>query len=227
MGRAKPVLAIVDYGMGNLFSVLHAFAAVGQEGVITDDPAAVAAADAVVIPGVGAFGVAMDVLSRTGLADAIRSCAVRGTPVIGVCLGMELLMAPRTELGAHEGLAIVPGDTIALTALPGIETSARIPHVGWSAVFPARPGGWAGTPLAGLEPGSDLYFVHSYCVRPADPAVVLSSSAYRGATFCSSLAAGNVFGCQFHPERSAVDGLEIYRRLVAAIRAGQPFGEMT
>jgi glutamine amidotransferase len=227
MSRAEPVLAIVDYGMGNLFSVLHAFAAVGQQAVITDSPAVVEAADAVVIPGVGAFGVAMDVLSRTGLADAIRARADRGAPIIGVCLGLQLLMSASTEFGAHDGLAIVPGDTIALTALPGIDASARIPHVGWSAVVPTRPDGWAGTPLGGLAPGSDLYFVHSYCVEPADPGVTLSSSTYRGATFCSSVAVGNVFGCQFHPERSAVDGLDIYRRLVAAIRAGQPFGEMT
>ena len=226
MSGVAPTLAIVDYGMGNLFSVRHAFAAVGQDAEITASPDHVAAADGIVIPGVGAFGVAMDVLTRTGLAETIKDRASRGAPVVGICLGMQLMMSTSAEFGAHDGLGIIAGETVSLKDIPGIDRRARVPHVGWTAVHPTRPAGWAGTPLAGLEPDSPMYFVHSYCVKPADTAVSLASSEYLGATFCCSLVKGNVFGCQFHPERSAADGIEVYRRIVAAIRTGQPFGEM-
>ena len=225
MTAGQPMLAIVDYGMGNLFSVLHAFAAVGQPAEITSDPARLAAADGLVIPGVGAFGIAMEVLERTGMADAVRERVANGTPLVGICLGMQLMMSSSTEFGAHAGLGIIDGDTVALKASPDISQAARIPHVGWSSVQPARRTAWTDTPLAGLAEGGDMYFVHSYYVRPASPDVVLSLSSYRGVTFCSSLVKGNVFGCQFHPERSGVEGLEIYRRIAMAIRAGEPFGE--
>jgi len=178
------MLAIVDYGMGNLFSVRHAFAAVGQEAEITASPERVAEADAIVIPGVGAFGVAMDVLTRTGLADTIRDRASRGAPVVGICLGMQLMMSSSAEFGSHRGLGIVAGETVSLKDIPGIDPAARVPHVGWTAVHPTRPDGWRGTPLNGLEPGCPMYFVHSYCVRPADGAVSVASSNYLGASFC-------------------------------------------
>ena len=226
MSSGQPALAIVDYGMGNLFSVLHAFAAVGQKAEITSDPARLAAAEGLVIPGVGAFGIAMQVLERTGMADTVRERVAQGAPLVGICLGMQLMMSSSTEFGSHAGLGIIEGDTVALKASPEISPGARIPHVGWSSVQPARQhDGWADTPLNGLAAGGEMYFVHSYYVRPADPGVVLAVSNYRGVTFCSSLVKGNVFGCQFHPERSGVEGLEIYRRIAKAIRAGEPFGE--
>jgi glutamine amidotransferase len=226
MTIGQPRLAIVDYGMGNLFSVLHAFAAVGQPAEIISDPARLGAADGLVIPGVGAFGIAMEVLERTGMADTVRERVAQGVPLIGICLGMQLMMSSSTEFGAHAGLGIIEGDTVALRASSDISAGARIPHVGWSAVQPARTShGWTDTPLDGLPAGGEMYFVHSYYVRPANQAVVLSLSNYRGVTFCSSLVKGNVFGCQFHPERSGAGGLEIYRRLATAIRAGAPFGE--
>jgi glutamine amidotransferase len=224
MTAGLPALAIVDYGMGNLFSVVQAFAAVGQHAEITASPASLATADAIVIPGVGAFGIAMEVLERTGMAETIQDRVGRGTPVIGICLGMQLMMSSSTEFGAHRGLGIIEGDTVALKETPGIGAGARIPHVGWSSVQPVRRSGWKGTPLEGLAVGGDMYFVHSYFVRPKDPDIALSLSSYQGVTFCSSLVKENVFGCQFHPERSGVEGLEIYRRVVAAIRAGEPFG---
>ena len=227
-GRAmtgQPTLAIVDYGMGNLFSVVQAFAAVGQAAAITSDPGDLATADGIVIPGVGAFGVAMSVLERTGMAPIIRERAAQGAPIVGICLGMQLMMSSSTEFGSHAGLGIVDGDTVALKASPAISADARIPHVGWSSVQPAYDRGWADTPLGGLSSGGEMYFVHSYVVRPASADVVLSLSSYRGVTFCSSLVRGNVFGCQFHPERSGPEGLEIYRRISRAIHSGAPFGD--
>lgn len=225
MIAAAPSIAIVDYGMGNLFSVRQAFAAVGQDAEITDSSQRVAAADALVIPGVGAFGVAMDVLTRTGIADTVRERVSRGTPIVGICLGMQLMMSTSAEFGAHQGLGLIAGEAVSLKDVPGIDPAARVPHVGWTDVHPAPDSRWQGTPLEGLAPGSPMYFVHSFCVRPADAAVVLAESEYLGARFCSSLVKDNVFGCQFHPERSAGDGIDIYRRIVDAIRAGRPFGE--
>jgi imidazole glycerol-phosphate synthase subunit HisH len=224
MTSSSPKVAVVDYGMGNLFSVVQAFSAVGQSAAITSDAATLAAADAIVIPGVGAFGRAMDVLERSEMADAIRRRAREGTPIVGICLGMQLMMSSSTEFGSHGGLDLIAGETLALKDHGAIDPSARIPHVGWTAVQPARAGGWCGTPLATLGPGHDMYFVHSFYVRPADPSVALAFSTYRGVTFCSSLAKGNLFGCQFHPERSGPEGLEVYRHIAASIRAGKPFG---
>lgn len=224
MNGKMPRVAIVDYGMGNLFSVRQAFAAVGQDAEITESRATLATCDAIVIPGVGAFGIAMEVLERSGLADTIKERVQRGTPLVGICLGLQLMMSSSTEFGLHPGLGILDGDTAALRESPEIGEGARIPHVGWSAVEPTRPNAWQGTPLAGLEPGREMYFVHSYYVRPNDSDVALSTSSYFGKTFCSSVAKGNVFGCQFHPERSGPDGLEIYRRLVSTIRSGEAFG---
>jgi glutamine amidotransferase len=227
MTAAVPTLAIVDYGMGNLFSVLHAFAAVGQPAEITSSPTRLAVSEAIVIPGVGAFGIAMDVLERTGMAEAIQDRVACGTPLVGICLGMQLMMTSSTEFGSHRGLGIIEGDTVALKESPDISAGARIPHVGWSAVEQPHARSWCGTPLGGLVPGHEMYFVHSYYVRPTNPEVALSFSSYRGVTFCSSLVKGNVFGCQFHPERSGVEGLEVYRRIAAAIRADEPFGDVS
>jgi glutamine amidotransferase len=220
----QPDIAVVDYGMGNLFSVVQAFAAVGQRAEITASPERLATADALVIPGVGAFGIAMNVLERTGMADTIRDRASRGVPLVGICLGLQLMMSSSTEFGRHAGLGLVAGETSALRDSPEVPGTARIPHVGWSAVDAPGSRGWGGTPLAGLAPGGAMYFVHSFYVRPDDPGVVLSTSRYFGKTFCSSVARGHLFGCQFHPERSGPEGLAIYARIVAAIRSGESFG---
>lgn len=217
-------IAIVDYGMGNLFSVHQAFAAVGQPAEITASPNRLAGADAIVIPGVGAFGVAMNVLERTGMADVIKDRVSRGTPLVGICLGLQLMMTSSTEFGQHAGLGLVAGDTAALRESQELPKRARIPHVGWSAIEATQPRQWEGTPLGDLESGQAMYFVHSFYVRPDDPSLMLSTSEYMGKTFCSSVAKDNLFGCQFHPERSGPDGLAIYRRIVAAIRAGESFG---
>src|SRR5439155_22973391 len=132
---------------------VQAFSAVGQSAEITASPATLTTADAIVIPGVGAFGSAMDVLERTGMADTIRERVARGTPLVGICLGMQLMMSSSSEFGSHEGLGLVDVETVALKASPESEPSARIPHVGWPAVRPARAGAGFGTPPATLAPG--------------------------------------------------------------------------
>ena len=203
-------VVIVDYQLGNLYNVLRVCQHVGLKARISSAPEGVADAAAVILPGVGAFGDAMEFLRTSGLSEALRSVATSGRPLLGVCLGMQLLMSESEEFGRHEGLGIVRGTVIRFAA-----SGVKVPQVGWNGIF--RPAvhdeeRWRGTLLAGLADGEYMYFVHSYYPVPEDPSVVLSTSRYGETEFCSSLQQGNVTGCQFHPERSGDKGVEIYRR---------------
>jgi glutamine amidotransferase len=201
-------VAVVDYGVGNLYSIGRALAHVGVSGFVTSDPHDIARAPAVLLPGVGAFGKAMENLRRLDLVEPLKEAAASGRPFMGICLGMQLLMEESEEFGRHPGLALIPGNVGKMNCGP----DARIPHIGWNRI--ARPGSpddpWADTPLDGLPDGTFMYFVHSYHARPARRAHVLAETTYHGQTFCSALRAGNVVGMQFHPERSAAEGLRIY-----------------
>lgn len=217
-------VAVVDYALGNLESIRRAFAHVGVEALVTSDPAALEAARAVVLPGVGAFGDAMQALRERHLVGALRGAAASGKPLIGICLGMQLLLSESEEFGRHEGLDIVPGRVRRFPAPPRasddrITGDWKVPQVGWNRVWPdpASDGDWAGTPFEGLEPGSWLYFMHSYYAEPRDAACRLAQTSFAGVTYCSALRAGNVVAFQFHPERSAEAGLAIYRNLARAI----------
>ncbi len=207
-------VAIVDYGLGNLFSVQRACEAVGAAVAVTSSPSDVQSADAVILPGVGAFGDAMDALRARKLDDAIARVVDNGTPLMGVCLGMQLLMTESFEFGHHRGLGLIPGDVVRLSDEPLNGRRTKVPQVGWnSAHVAAQP--WDGSPLAGQPDGLFLYFVHSFYVRPADAGSMLSVTRYGQTEFCSSLRRGRIFACQFHPERSGPAGLEIYRRFIA------------
>ncbi|MGE3189712.1 MAG: imidazole glycerol phosphate synthase subunit HisH [Vicinamibacterales bacterium] len=213
-------VAIVDYGLVNLFSVQAACGAAGMEGFVTSDRAAIAAADAVVLPGMGAFGDAMDALRRLDLVAPILDVAAAGTPLFGVCLGLQLLMTESFEFGRHRGLGLIEGTVEPLRE--GVEDGRRlkVPHIGWNQLQP--PGdvaAWAGSPLGALPAGAYMYFVHSFYVTPVDPACVLSVTRYGETRFCSSLRSGNIFACQFHPERSGPAGLSLYRWLSSALGA--------
>ena len=210
-------VAIVDYGMGNLFSVQRACAHVGLVAEITSNPAEVEAADAVILPGVGAFGDAMAELTRLGLAQALRQAATRGKPLMGICLGMQLLMTESHEFGRHQGLQLLEGDVVRFEASPSGAREVKVPHIGWNRVHHAPGVSWDGSPLAGLSDGEPMYFVHSFYVRPTHLADVLAISRYGEREFCASLRRGNLFACQFHPERSGPQGLRIYRQFAAAM----------
>lgn len=222
--RAEPFrVAIVDYGVGNLFSIQHACAKVGLEGVISGDRREIETAAAVILPGMGAFGDAMATLRRLDLVGVLRDTAAEGKPLFGVCLGVQLLMSVGYEFGRHEGLGVIPGEVVRLE--PGAAGGRRlkIPQVGWNQIRRAGPASWQGTALEGLHDGEFMYFVHSYVVAPEDQSLVLSTTQYGDAEFCSSLASGRIFACQFHPERSGRRGLEIYRnfhRLLQDAHAG-------
>lgn len=206
-------VAIVDYCLGNLFSVQQACAAVDLDASITASPSEVARADGIILPGVGAFADAMTALHGAGLDVVLREASENGTLVVGICLGMQLLCTTSDEFGSHRGLALIDG---AVRRLPDgmkdrLGRTAKVPEVGWNAIREAAS--WAGTPLEGTGDGAQFYFVHSYYVEPSDPACVLSTTTYGAATYCSSIARGNIFGFQFHPERSGPTGLRVYRNL--------------
>ena len=222
--RADPLsarIAVVDYGMGNLYSVARACEHVGLCPVVTSAPTDVCAADAVVLPGVGAFGDAMAALRRLGLVDALHAVAEAEKPLIGICLGMQLFMSASDEFGTHPGLGIIGGDVTRFPEHDDGGMRVKVPHVGWSCLDAPVAGGsgglsttdWGSELLQGVLPGTFMYFVHSFYARPINLATVVSVSHYRGVEFCSSLQSGNLFGCQFHPERSGTAGLQLYRNL--------------
>ena len=222
----RPRAVIVDYGMGNLFSARQAAERAGLDAVISAAREEVLAADAVVLPGMGAFGDAMAALRELALVEALQSVAVSGRPIMGVCLGMQLLMTRSFEFGEHEGLGLVPGEVRRLSQPLGMDgRRLKVPHVGWNRIHrPLSHGAvsgssnrWIGTPLEELSDGEYMYFVHSYHVTPADSHHVLSVSRFGDVEFCSTLIEDNIFGTQFHPERSGPEGLKIYENFARRI----------
>lgn len=204
-----PRLLVVDYGLGNLHSVCRALTAAEATPVVSADPADLETAELVVLPGVGAFGDGMRGLTERGLVEPLRRYAASGRPLIGICLGTQLLLGRSTEFGEHEGLGIIPGKVVPLEA----RRPAKIPHIGWSALVPSGRS-WSGTPLAGLPEAGEVYFVHSFAARPDRPEHSLAECDYGGVRFCAVVAAGRVVGCQFHPEKSGPYGLAILRNFI-------------
>lgn len=224
----SPRVAIVDYEMGNLFSVKNACEQVGMEAVITSDAVEIRRADGVILPGVGAFGTAMKTLQRLGLVEVLQEVADsgHGKPFVGICLGMQLLMSESFEFGRHPGLGLIEGQVVKLPVSQALGRQLKVPQIGWNQIHPHRGEDgnaprYSGSPLAGLTGGEYLYFVHSFYVQPMDQAVILSETSYGSVRFCSSFKKGNVVAFQFHPERSGPVGLQIYRNLVQWIQSQQ------
>jgi glutamine amidotransferase len=197
------VITIVDYNAGNLRSVKRACDAVGIESVFTQDPDAVRKADKVIFPGVGAARSAMETLVRTGLDHAIRETVARGVPVLGICVGAQIIL-DRSEEGDTPSLGIIPG---VCRRLRVEDPRHKIPHIGWNEVRAVKPHPL----LEGLQPGDEFYFVHSYYPDPADPAHVYATTEYER-TFCCALGRDNLFATQFHPEKSGRLGLALLER---------------
>ena len=210
-------VAIVDYGMGNLFSVQQACQSVGLLPAITSSAREILDADAVILPGVGAFGDAMATLSQLGLVEVLRQVAGSGKPLLGVCLGMQLLMTESHEFGRHQGLGLIEGEVVRFETPRDGSTILKVPQVGWNRIFRPAHGSWEQSCLEELRDGTFMYFVHSFYPKPVDPGVVLAVSRYGHIEFCSSLRHGNIMACQFHPERSGPQGLRIYRNVAMQI----------
>ena len=206
-------VAIIDYGLGNLFSVQQACKAVGIHAIITASREDILRSAGVILTGVGAFRTAMDHLRKRGLADALREYALSDKPLVGICLGMQILMTESCEFGHHAGLDIIQGTVVKLQTAPGV----KVPHVGWNQIQADRGIEWRGTLLDGVSDGAAMYFVHSYYVKPEKEEVVSSITQYGPNKFCSSLRVNNISAFQFHPECSGQYGLEIYRNLAKRI----------
>jgi imidazole glycerol-phosphate synthase subunit HisH len=205
--------AIIDYGMGNLYSVKSACERAGMKAQITTSSKVILSADLVILPGVGAFKDAMANLKKLKLAGVIRKAIDSGKPFLGICLGMQLLMTESEEFGRHRGLGILKGKVIRFQNPKSSRVPLKVPHIGWDRIEPRTSAAWKDTPLEGFKTGTLMYFVHSYYAKPADAKSVICLSRYGGLKFCSGLRKNNVFAFQFHPERSGPEGLKIYENL--------------
>ncbi|GAA0135303.1 imidazole glycerol phosphate synthase subunit HisH [Paenibacillus sp. YSY-4.3] len=202
-------IAIVDYGMGNLHSVSKAVERLGYEGLVTGDAAAILGADGVLLPGVGAFGDAMAHLHGTGLDAVVRQAAAGGTPLLGICLGMQLLFDESEEHGRNEGLGILPGRAVRFAG-----GGYKVPHMGWNRLSFLQPDNPL---LAGLEEGH-VYFVHSYHVEPQAKSDLIAVTDY-GHPVTAIVGRDNVYGMQFHPEKSGELGMALLRNFLALAEA--------
>jgi imidazole glycerol-phosphate synthase subunit HisH len=204
-------VVIIDYHLGNLFSVQQACRHVGFDAVISSDKEELLSADYAILPGVGAFGDAMDTLHRLDLVSPIHDFVQSGRPFMGVCLGLQLLFSESEEFGSHKGLNIIEGITRRFPANNAGGRILKVPQIEWNQLSHYNGNDWSDTPLQDCTEGEYMYFVHSYYVIPVQKEYILSTTTYGGLTYCSSAGSKNVFACQFHPERSAEHGLKIYR----------------
>ncbi|MBE6916208.1 MAG: imidazole glycerol phosphate synthase subunit HisH [Ruminococcaceae bacterium] len=198
------MIAIIDYGVGNLFSLKSSFAAIGADAVVTADADVIRASDRILLPGVGAFGDAAEKLRETGMADLVIEQANAGKPILGICLGMQLLFDKSYEYGEHDGLGLIPGEIRAISDV--IPSDLKIPHIGWNAL---QFKGEKSELFRYLQDGDFVYFVHSFYGANCDESVI--ATAEYGATLTAAVQKGNVYGCQFHPEKSGNVGLSILR----------------
>ena len=196
------MIAIIDYGMGNLRSVSKAFEAVGHQAVVTRDARVIDNASHVVLPGVGAFGDCMANIEQYGLVEPIRTAIQSGKPFLGICLGLQLLFTESEEFGPHRGLDIIPGKVRRFESGQAL----KVPHMGWNQVHVQR----ACPMFDGIADGSDWYFVHSYFVDPSDKQLAATTTTY-GISFVSSVWRDNIVACQFHPEKSQTVGLRLIK----------------
>ena len=197
------MIAIIDYGVGNLFSLKSSFAAIGVSAVVTNDPETIKKADRIILPGVGAFRDAAIKLRESGMDQLVREEAGKGKPVMGICLGMQLLFDKSFEYGEYEGLGLIPGKVVPMKGV--ISEDLKIPHIGWNPLIFKKK-----SPLFKyIEDGDCVYFVHSYYATDCDEAVL--ATAEYGAELTAAVQKGNVYGCQFHPEKSGKVGLRILK----------------
>lgn len=199
------MIAVIDYDAGNLKSVEKALTFLGERPVFTRDDKVILSADKVILPGVGAYGDAMDKLNQYHLVDVIRKVAASGTPLLGICLGMQLLFDRSDESGGVQGTGVLRGQILKIPDCPGL----KIPHMGWNSLE-IRPGAKL---YRGIPDGSYVYFVHSYYLKADDDEIVAASTEY-STHIHASVESGNVFGCQFHPEKSSTVGLNILKNFI-------------
>ena len=212
---SRPEITVIDYGVGNLLSVQRGLEHCGAKVVLTSNPAVVVEARRVVLPGVGAFANAMQALLERNLVPAIQELAKRRTPLLGICLGMQLLLEESEEFGLTPGLGLIPGRVVPIPMQTLSCESQKIPHIGWNGLVPAEGRtNWESTILEDSAPGDATYFVHSFMSVPTDPSHRVADCLYGGHRIAAVISRDQITGCQFHPEKSGEVGLKILRQFV-------------
>lgn len=207
-------VAIIDYEMGNMFSVKRVCEHVGLKPVITSGKSVIMDSDAIILPGVGAFGDAMNNLRKLDLIAPIKEFVESGKPFMGICLGMQLLMTESEEFGSHKGLDIIEGPVVKFSIKNSENRIIKVPQVGWNKIYRpsfAKEDYWVNSPLNDINNGEFMYFVHSYYPIPSSTDAILSTTSYEETEFCSGILWKNVTAFQFHPEKSASEGIKIYK----------------
>ena len=207
-------IAIVDYQLGNLFSVQQACSYLGYDAYITSDPHAVANAEYVILPGVGAFRDSMKNMEKLDLIEPIKDFVASGKPFMGICLGLQLLLTESEEFGSSKGLNLIEGVVRRFSNKDTEGGTLKVPQIAWNQIYSPKENSWANTPLSVCNEGDYMYFVHSFYAEPASAEVVLSTTDYGGHNYCSSVIKDNVFACQFHPEKSGQEGVKVYENWI-------------
>ena len=207
-------IVIVDYGVGNLHSLIKAFQFCGAEVLVSEEAATIKKADVMVLPGVGSFEAGMRGLKLRGLVEAVREAAVADKPMLGICLGAQLMLSKGYEFGEFDGLGIMPGKVV---RFPGLKENEKIPQIGWNGVYSKAGGSWGNSILANLPENFNAYFVHSYILAPDLPSQILGLTKYGEQEFCSIMKSGNIYASQFHPEKSGQAGLRIIKNFIDSI----------
>jgi glutamine amidotransferase len=202
-------IVIADYGVGNIFSVYHAFEVVGAVAAVTKDPAEVRQADRLVIPGVGDFANCMERLARQGFRDEVLAFAETGRPLLGICVGMQILFDSSAENGPTPGLGLLPGTVERIPDVGLDGARLKFPNTGWFDIDPPKDGNWESSVLASLSPGDAMYFMHGYVPSPSNPEDRLATFSFHGHCLTAAARRDNLTGVQFHPERSARTGLSL------------------
>lgn len=203
------MIAIIDYGVGNLFSLVSSFKRIGAEAVVTSDISVIEQADKIILPGVGAFEDAANKLRESGLDEAVKQQVKKGKPLMGICLGMQLLFEKSFEYGEHKGLGLIKGKVVPIKG--AVDASLKIPQIGWNSLHFTR----AHPLFRYIKEGDHAYFVHSYYATDCEESVIATTEY--GAALTAAVAQGNVMGCQFHPEKSGEVGLNILRGFCAIV----------
>lgn len=207
----SPKITIVDYGVGNLFSLKNALELFCQNVSISEDEVDLANSDAIVLPGDGSFKAGMQGLEIRGLTKAVYDFAKSKKPILGICLGVQIMLSRGYEFGEFAGLGLVSGKVV---RFPHLAKGFRVPHIGWNKIYSRNGDLWKDTIFSSAPQNSEVYFVHSYVVEPEDPQKILALCKYGGFEFCAAIKSENIYGCQFHPEKSGEIGLGIIKNFV-------------
>ena len=210
--KGKQKIVVVDYGVGNLYSLEKALALFSKDVVISDDAEIISNAGALILPGVGAFVAGMAGLEIRKLIEPIRKFAKSGKPILGICLGAQILLDKGYEFEEHQGLGLISGKVLLFP--DSVKQNEKLPQIGWNEIAPPKGISWKKTILNGVKERSSVYFVHSYILVPENEEDIFALSLYGGLSFCAAVRKGNVYGTQFHPEKSSAVGLAILKNFV-------------